>query len=103
MTSSSGWRLVLASLLGLLSVVGASDATEHCNSPMKVAVLGATGGVGAKAVKIALEQGHQVLAMARDPTKVTPAAHPSLSSVKIDMADRNAETLAAAIKGNVDD
>lgn len=95
--SSSGWRL-LASVLGLLSIVGASDTTEHCDSPMKVAVLGATGGVGAHVVKIALEQGHQVLAMARDPSKI-PATHSSLTSVKIDLADRNADTLATAIKG----
>jgi uncharacterized protein YbjT (DUF2867 family) len=44
---------------------------------VKIAILGATRGTGAEAVKIALERGHDVLAFARSPDKLT------LSSAKL--------------------
>lgn len=41
---------------------------------MKIAVLGATGGVGAHLVQMALDEGHQVSVLARSPEKVEHAA-----------------------------
>ncbi|MDO3413007.1 NAD(P)H-binding protein [Saccharibacillus sp. CPCC 101409] len=40
---------------------------------MKIAVIGATGGTGSQVVKQALEQGHEVIAVARRPEAVVPA------------------------------
>ncbi len=40
---------------------------------MKIAVFGATGGVGRQVVEQALEAGHAVTALARNPQKMEPA------------------------------
>jgi uncharacterized protein YbjT (DUF2867 family) len=47
---------------------------------MKIAVLGATGQTGGLVVKQALEQGHQVVALVRDPARLT-LKHPQLLAV----------------------
>lgn len=44
---------------------------------MKITVIGATRGVGLALVKMALERGHEVTALLRDPKKM-PLAHPKL-------------------------
>ena len=62
---------------------------------MKIAIIGATGFVGAYIVKEAISRGHQVLAMTRSPQKITPSPH--LTARDIDIND--SESLAAAIKG----
>jgi putative NADH-flavin reductase len=62
---------------------------------MKIAVIGATGRVGREVVREALAHGHEVVAIARDPSKVAPAAH--LTTVKADVM-KAAET-AKAVKG----
>lgn len=48
---------------------------------MKIAVLGATGKTGGLVVKQALEQGYQVVALVRDPVRLT-LRHPQLSVMK---------------------
>lgn len=48
---------------------------------MKIAVLGATGQTGGLVVKQALEQGHHVVALVRDPTRLT-LEHPQLLVVR---------------------
>ncbi len=50
---------------------------------MKVAVLGATGSVGKIVVRRALEAGHEVTAIARNPDSLQP--HPHLTLVKADV------------------
>lgn len=55
---------------------------------MKLAVFGATGGVGTQLVKIALEQGHTVTALVRNPAKFSLPGHDALHLVTVpDLAD----------------
>lgn len=56
---------------------------------MKIAVLGATGRTGRLVVRQALDAGHTVRALARDPGKVD-LTHASLEVVKGDASDRDA-------------
>lgn len=66
---------------------------------MKLAVFGATGGVGTQLVKIALEQGHTVTALVRNPAKFTLPGHTALHLVTVpDLADT--ERVQAAISGS---
>ena len=65
---------------------------------MKLAVFGATGGVGTQLVKLGLEQGHTVTAIVRNPAKFTLPRHDSLHLVTVpDLADT--ERVQAAISG----
>jgi putative NADH-flavin reductase len=65
---------------------------------MKLAVFGATGGVGTQLVKLGLEQGHTVTAIVRNPAKFTLPGHGSLHLVTVpDLADT--ERVQAAIAG----
>jgi len=62
---------------------------------MKIAIIGATGRVGQAIVDEALKRGHEVTAIARDPSKVKAAPH--LKAVKADVLD--ASSAATAVKG----
>lgn len=62
---------------------------------MKIALIGATGFVGAPVLEEALSRGHTVVALARDPAKIAPRA--GLTVVKADAYD--AASVAAAVKG----
>lgn len=65
---------------------------------MKLAVFGATGRIGSLVVELALEQGHTVTAIVRNPAKFTLPSHDSLHLVTIpDLADT--ERAQAAIAG----
>ena len=63
---------------------------------MKIALIGATGFVGAPLVAELLQRGHQVTALARDPSRL--AARPQLSARALDVND--ADAVAAAVKGH---
>ncbi|MFJ5115304.1 NAD(P)-dependent oxidoreductase [Streptomyces sp. NPDC088551] len=63
---------------------------------MKIAVLGATGGVGRQLVRHALADGHKVAAAVRDPAKLT-TEHESLTVVRADALD--AASLAEVVDG----
>ena len=66
---------------------------------MRVTIIGATGGVGAHVVKHALDQGHTVVALARDPSKVTGSG--KITKTKIDLqSDAAGGELEKAIKGS---
>jgi putative NADH-flavin reductase len=66
---------------------------------MKLAVFGATGGVGTQLVKLALEQGHTVTAIVRNPAKFRLPSHEALHLVTVpDLAD--IERVQAAISGS---
>jgi putative NADH-flavin reductase len=54
------------------------------NGPYKILVIGANGGIGRHCVEQALQAGHNVTALVRDPAKLT-LAHPKLSVVKGDI------------------
>lgn len=62
---------------------------------MKIAIIGATGGTGSKAVERALELGHEVVAVARRPEAIPPAK--GLSIRKGDVFD--ASSMKNAIAG----
>jgi len=66
---------------------------------MKIALIGATGNVGQRIVKEATDRGHEVTAIARDPSKLPPQAGVTL--VQADMNDdaqlRNAIAGADAV------
>lgn len=62
---------------------------------MKVALIGATGFVGAAVLKELLSRGHEVVALARHPEKI--AAQPRLSVVKADVL--NAREVEQAVAG----
>lgn len=60
---------------------------------MKILVFGATGGVGQQFVKLALEEGHEVTAFVRTPTKLT-ISHPQLTVIQGDALDQVATAKA---------
>jgi len=62
---------------------------------MKVALIGPTGFVGSEVLKELLARGHDVVALARDPAKLTARA--GLSVVKADA--KQADQVAAAVEG----
>ena len=92
------YALVLSALLwrraptgsGRKSLSGASDG------PMRVLVIGATGGTGRELVKQALAQGHQVTAFVRDPARL-PIEHANLRVATGNVLDY--PTVEAAMRG----
>jgi putative NADH-flavin reductase len=63
---------------------------------MKIALIGATGFVGSQVLTEALQRGHEVAALVRDPLKL--AARPHLRVVQVDATD--AAAVAAAATGH---
>ncbi|GAB2591468.1 SDR family oxidoreductase [Streptomyces capparidis] len=63
---------------------------------MELTVFGATGGTGGQMVRQALDAGHRVTAVVRDPARLT-ADHPALEVVTADVTDPAA--LAPAVAG----
>jgi putative NADH-flavin reductase len=64
--------------------------------PMRVLIVGATGGTGRRLVAQALDRGHTVTALARDPTRLR-LAHPQLTIVQGDVLDL--ASVDAAMRG----
>ncbi|KAF0846552.1 NAD(P)-dependent oxidoreductase [Nocardia caishijiensis] len=62
---------------------------------MKIAVLGATGQTGRLIVALALDRGHEVIALARRPDQI--AARPNLRVVRADVAEPG--SVPAAVRG----
>ncbi|CAL4141333.1 unnamed protein product [Meganyctiphanes norvegica] len=60
---------------------------------MKIAVLGATGPTGLQAVRVALEQGHEVSAVVRNPSKITQQ-HDNLKVIEANLFDEASVTKA---------
>ena len=63
---------------------------------MKIALIGATGFVGSAVLAEALQRGHTVTALARQPAKLTP--QPGLAVVAADVLDER--QVAAAVEGH---
>jgi putative NADH-flavin reductase len=84
-----------AILFGLITwlVAGAGHAVE----PLDIVVYGATGEVGSHIVREALDRGHRVIAVSREPSKVE-MRHANLSVVKGDLLDK--ESVVETVTGN---
>lgn len=63
---------------------------------MNIALIGATGFVGAAVLSTLLQRGHQVTALVRDPSKLAP--QPGLTAAVADAYD--ADAVAAAVRGH---
>ncbi|WP_418958283.1 NAD(P)-dependent oxidoreductase [Streptomyces tritici] len=68
---------------------------------MRITVFGATGGTGEHLVRLALEAGHHVTAVVRDPARVRQAGHPALDVVRADVMDPAAITEAVTGRDGV--
>jgi putative NADH-flavin reductase len=66
---------------------------------MKLLVIGGTGGTGRQVVQQALDAGHEVTLLARDPSKVS-LQHPHLTVVAADVTDLHLASLTRAIRGH---
>jgi len=64
---------------------------------MKIALIGATGFVGAAVLKEALDKGHEVIALARHPENIE-VENENLTAIAVDVFDTDA--LAEALKGS---
>ncbi|EWM10082.1 NAD(P)-dependent oxidoreductase [Kutzneria sp. 744] len=64
---------------------------------MDITVLGATGATGAEITRQALERGHAVTAVARNPDRITPPTSEGLTRVAGDVLDP--ESIGRALKG----
>lgn len=64
--------------------------------PERVLIVGSTGGTGRQLVRQALERGHVVTALARDPSRL-PIEHPRLTVVRGDVLDY--ASVEAAVRG----
>lgn len=65
------------------------------DAPLKLSIFGATGGTGAALLRLALERGHQVTALARDPAAIA-TRHERLRVIEGDVLDRAAAGAAVA-------
>ncbi|HEY4461599.1 MAG TPA: NAD(P)H-binding protein [Streptosporangiaceae bacterium] len=64
---------------------------------MKLTVFGATGGIGTQVVRQALDAGHEVVAVVRDPARLDVPARPGLTVVRADVMDP--EAIGPAVDG----
>ena len=92
------YALVLSALLRRKAPVRRErkHASPAPNEPMRVLVIGATGGTGRELVQQALAQGHQVTAFVRDPAKLQ-IEHSNLRIAKGDVLDYG--TVESAMRG----
>ena len=86
-------RLVITTLALILGA-GASYAEDA--GSLKILVYGATGKVGTHVVREALQRGHVVTAVSRDPSRIEQQ-HENLSAVKGDLLD--ADSIASLARG----
>jgi len=75
----------------------AASSAEVPKRPMRVLVVGATGGTGRQLVAQALERGYEVTALARNPSRLQ-VEHPRLTIVRGDVLDEAG--VASAVRGH---
>ena len=84
-------------ILTLSTLLGAGHvAAESESHSLRVLIYGATGKVGSQTVNEALNRGHRVTAVSRDPSRITQN-HDRLSAVKSDVLDP--ESVATLVCG----
>ncbi len=86
-------RRALTACLALLLSAG----TGHAGDSLDIVIYGATGEVGRHVVQEALDRGHRVTAVSRNPAKVT-AQHENLAVVRGDLLDKASVTEIVAGK-----
>ncbi len=89
------YSIVLAAALaraGYRSQNRASVA-QPSTEPTRILIVGATGGTGRELVEQALERGHAVTALVRDPARL-PIEHPRLTVVRGDVLDESSVHMA---------
>ena len=98
-------------LLSTFMAVGfISDAYPASSNGLKIMVYGATGRVGSRVVNEALERGHNVIAVSRDPGQIKQQ-HARLSTAKGDILDRESvaeliakqDVVVVSVRGSVGD
>ena len=96
-------------LLSAFMAVGfVSDAYPASSDGLKIMVYGATGRVGSRVVNEALERGHNVIAVSRDPGQIKQQ-HARLSTAKGDILDRESvaeliakqDVVVVSVRGSV--
>src|SRR5438045_7329967 len=92
------YALILSALLWRRAPLGRARKYERpaANGPLRLLVIGATGGTGREIVQQALGQGHQVTAFVRDPAKLQ-IEHANLRVAKGDVLDY--ATVESAMRG----
>jgi putative NADH-flavin reductase len=73
----------------------AARTAEHEEQQMKLTIFAATGGIGHQILEQAVAAGHDVTAVARNPSKLAG----EVRAVQADLATADAETLAPAVAG----
>lgn len=68
--------------------------------PLKLIILGANGALGSQVTRLALQAGHAVTAVVRNPAKLEPRDAPGLTARKADIAALPADELAALVQGH---
>jgi putative NADH-flavin reductase len=86
-----GWNLIL--LRKPLRPAKTPPPAKLPPGPLRLLIIGATGGTGRELVQQALAQGHHVTAMVRTPAKVA-MQHPNLRVLRGDVMDYNSIELA---------
>ena len=87
-------RTIIAILTSLVLCFAAS--TAQAKEPLDIVVYGATGKVGTHVVQEALDRGHNVFAVSRNPAKIE-MRHDNLTAVKGDLLD--AASVAETVTG----
>lgn len=90
------WRRGVRSRPARSGAAGGAGAAGAVARPMRLLVVGATGGTGRELVAQALERGHQVTALARNPAAIT-LRHQRLTVARGDVLDP--VSLEAAVRG----
>ncbi len=101
--------LLIAAFLAPCLFMVQAKATESSAS-LKIIVYGATGRVGSRVIDEALNRGHRVTAVSRDPSRIT-RVHERLSAVKGNVLDADSVTslvagqdiVVVAVRGSLDD
>ena len=107
--SNSSYLYLAVMLVAILVGVGLDfDGRAATPNSLKIIVYGSTGRVGSRVVNEALNRGHEVTAVSRDPARITQQ-HDSLTAAKGDVIDSESivglvahqDVIVVSVRGNV--